>query len=144
MEDANARGLPIEFHVIGYTDRDDALRSRNRVTVHGPYEETKVYQRLADLRCHRALVPSVLPETYCYSLTIALNARLHPVAFDLGAVAERIRAVGWGTLLECSADAAQINDALLDARTPAFPEAAETSKHRYENLRDDYYDRLFR
>lgn len=144
VEDASARGLPLEFHVVGHTDRDEWLRGRERVVVHGPYEEARVYELLAALRCHRALIPSVTPETYCYALSIALAARLQPVAFDLGAVAERIRGLGWGTLVDPSTDAARLNDALLASPDESFPESRAALLHpHYADLRRDYYEQPF-
>ena len=45
-----------------------------------------------------------------------LRVGVHPVAFDLGALAERIRAIGRGTLLplEWADRPAMVNDALLE------------------------------
>jgi GT2 family glycosyltransferase len=141
IADANARALPIEFHLVGYTDRDDRLRGRARARLHGPYEEARVSALLAGLGCQRVLLPSVIPETHCYALSLALDAGLHPVAFDLGAVAERLRKLGEGTLLDVSADAGAINDALL---TPIAPSTRrEIAPVRYRNLRDEYYERPF-
>jgi len=62
------------------------------------------------------LLPSVVPETWCHTLTEAWSAGLQVAAFDLGAQAERIRAGGRGFLLPLGLSAGAINDALLAAR----------------------------
>ncbi|MDT8870638.1 hypothetical protein RAA17_04285 [Komagataeibacter rhaeticus] len=41
-------------------------------------------------------MPSVCPETWCFTLTQLWRAGLRGVAFDLGAVAARIHATGRG------------------------------------------------
>ena len=38
-----------------------------------------------------AFLPSIVPETWCFTLSEMWEAGLHVVAFDIGAQAERIR-----------------------------------------------------
>jgi hypothetical protein len=59
-------------------------------------------------------LPSVWPETWCYALDHALSAALPAVAFDIGAMAERLRGLGHETLLPLNLGAEQINDRLLE------------------------------
>lgn len=113
--DAAARELPLEFVVIGYTRDDSTLLETGRVSVTGPYEEDEAAALLAREQCDVALFPCQTPETWCYTLTYALDASLPIVALDLGAVAERLRAAGVGMLLPLSSSAPAINAALLQA-----------------------------
>jgi hypothetical protein len=57
----------------------------------------------------------VWPETWCYTLDYALQAALPVAAFNLGAIAERLRGMGVGELMPLDATAPQINDRLLAA-----------------------------
>ena len=66
-------------------------------------------------RCDVLWFPGRIPETYSYTLDVALASGLPIVASDLGAVAERLRAAGRGTLLPADAPAARWNEALLAA-----------------------------
>lgn len=113
--DAAARNLPVEFVVIGYTRDDSTVLETGRVSVTGPYEEDEAPALLERERCDVVLFPCQTPETWCYTLTYALAASLPIVALDLGAVAERLRAAGVGTLLPRSSAAPAINQALLQA-----------------------------
>ncbi|HYT89140.1 MAG TPA: hypothetical protein VEL76_10565, partial [Gemmataceae bacterium] len=138
---AAARNLPIHFHVAGFTDRDDVLRQLPNVSITGPYREEEAFNLLAGLNCHCAFFPSVWPETYCYTLSIALLGRLFPVAFDLGAPAERIRAAGVGHVFPLTTDAAVVNGELLsltDRLTEPLPESREAPA-AYPKLLSDYY-----
>ena len=90
-QDAAERDLALDFVVIGYTCDDLAVLESGRVFVTGPYAEGEVGELLGREQCHVAFFPSVTPETWCYSLTHALRAALPVVAFDLGAIAERLR-----------------------------------------------------
>lgn len=97
--DAIQRDLPIRFVVVGYTDIDKSLSKLHNVRITGPYKEEKVYEIISEVCPDFAWFPSLWPETYCYALSIAFRARLCPIAFDLGAPAERIRNSGFGYVM---------------------------------------------
>jgi FkbM family methyltransferase len=125
--DALARALPLRFCVVGYTCNDAAFAGLANVTITGRYAEDELPGLLARERCHCALFASVWPETYSYTLSAAVEAGLYPIAFDLGVMAERIRKLGWGSVLPLTRDAAALNDALLNCPVgpaPAWPELA--------------------
>ena len=141
--DARGRGLPLEFVVFGQTDRDAALARVGNVRVTGSYREQEVYQRLATEQCHLAFLPTQLPESFMYTLSIAMAAGLYTVCFDLGAQAERLRAWGWGRALPLEAGPEAVNLALLAAAEalaagPVPPPPPPTAT--YPDLLADYYD----
>jgi O-antigen biosynthesis protein len=141
-EDALSRRLPIKFILFGYSNIASLVDLPN-VEITGRYEEKDLPALLARRACHLAFIPSVWPETYCYVLSSAFHAGLFPVAFDLGAIAHRIRDAGWGTLLplELAQLPGKINDALLAVRVPPMPETARgAAQTRYENMLADYYE----
>src|SRR5262249_48193354 len=141
--DAMDRRLPLAFHLIGSTDRDAEFRRLGNVRITGRYREHEVYARLAQARSHLAFLPSVWPETFMYTLSIAMAARLFVVCFDSGAQAERVRDGGWGQVLPLDASASSINDVLLsaaaslrDGRAAPLPPRSTT----YPQLLTSYYD----
>jgi GT2 family glycosyltransferase len=121
--DAIARRLPLEFVVIGYTQDDAPLLSTGKVFITGRYTEGEAPHLLLREQPDVAWFPSVWPETWCYTLDYALGAALPVAAFDLGAIAERLRSAGAGLLMPLNLQAPQINDRLLqlarDRRLPA-------------------------
>ncbi len=141
--DARTRGLPLEFHVIGSTDRDRDLTRLGNVKVLGPYQEVQVFELLKQAQCHVAFLPSVWPETFMYTLSVAMAAGFYTFGFDLGAQADRIRAWGHGRALPLASPDATINQALIEAadwlaRTQA--QAPPPPTVVYPNLLTDYYD----
>jgi len=141
--DARGRGLPLEFVVFGQTDRDAAFAQPGNVRVTGSYREKEVYQRLSAEQCHLAFLPTQLPESFMYTLSIAMAAGLYTVCFDLGAQAERLRAWGWGRALPLEAGPEAVNLALLAAAealaagsAPPPPPPTAT----YPDLLACYYD----
>ena len=129
VRDAVERDLDLDFVVIGYTNDDAALLATGRVFISGPYVEDEIGALLEREQCHSALFPSVAPETWCYALTHAMSRGLPIVAFDLGAIAERLSGYGAADLLPLSTRAAVINDALraLTQRTYSGEKQKESS-----------------
>jgi len=111
--DARARKLPIEFVVIGYTSDDAPLIATGKVFITGRYSDGEAPHLLRREQPDVAWLPSVWPETWCYTLDYALSAGLPVLAFDLGAIAERLRAAGTGTFVPLGLLAGRINDRLL-------------------------------
>ncbi len=117
--DAKRRALPINFTVIGYTEDDDPLFELGNVFVTGRYEEDEVEHLLRREAPHVALFASVTPETWCYALSHALRAGIPVVAFELGAIAERLRSAGHGRVVPLNTDASSLNDAILEVAEEA-------------------------
>jgi GT2 family glycosyltransferase len=98
VADAAARRLPIEFSVLGYS-MNDALLNESGCSVTGKYQEHEALVRLKALRPHLVWLPSLWPETYSYTLSIALQGGYPVAAFDIGAIAARLRRLQRTSLL---------------------------------------------
>ena len=115
--DAAARHLPLEFVVIGYTENDRLLLRTGRVEVTGRYVDVEIPHLLRREQPDLVFAASVWPETWCYTLDHALAGGFPVVAFDVGAIAERLRALGDPTLLPLDLEARHINERLLEVGT---------------------------
>lgn len=87
---AKRHALPIKFIVMGYTMNDRVLEALG-VEITGKYHESEALDLLNELKPHAVWLPSLWPETYSYTLSIALLAHLPVFAFDIGAIAERLK-----------------------------------------------------
>lgn len=96
---AASLALPLQFVVVGHTDRDTTLAALPNVVISGAYEEVDLDSLVAPYAGSIAWFPAVWPETYSYTLSYAIEVGLFPVAFDFGALGERIAALGWGAAL---------------------------------------------
>ncbi|MEA1647582.1 glycosyltransferase [Nitrospirillum sp. BR 11164] len=112
--DARDRALPLEFLLVGYSRDNAPLLETGRVHVTGVYAADEGVDLVRAYHAHLGFLPSVWPETWCYTLTEMLVAGLTVAAFDLGAQAERLRMRGRGMLLPLGMTAPHINDALLE------------------------------
>ncbi len=124
--DARCRRLPLEFHIVGSTDRNAQFARLKNVHVGGRYRDSEVFDRLAAVRCHLAFLPTVCPESFMYTLSIVMAAGFYTVCHDLGAQADRVRAWGWGKTLPLDLEVQEVNDTLVEtaerlACAPAGP-----------------------
>ena len=111
--DAALRRIEMQFIVVGHTRDDRRLLDTGRVLVTGGYREGDGEALVRAHRPHLAFLPSVWPETWCFTLGVAWRAGLRTAVFDIGAQAERVRATGHGWILPLGLPAAAINNALL-------------------------------
>lgn len=92
----------LEWWIVGgVADLDSLQRARDvaRVNVHGPYDRSSILRILDRLKIDLVVLPSIWPEAYSYTLTEASLARRPVVAFDLGAIGERLKESGGSNLL---------------------------------------------
>lgn len=111
--DAAQRALRLRFVVVGHTMDDGALMATGRVFVTGAYAEAEAVAVVAAVQADLGFIPSVWPETWCYTLSTLLQAGLPVGAFDLGAQAERIRASGAGFTMALGLPSAAVNALLM-------------------------------
>ncbi|HEX3549298.1 MAG TPA: glycosyltransferase [Candidatus Elarobacter sp.] len=137
---AKERGLPLEFVVVGFTDMNEDLEEAG-VRIVGGYAPRDVDFLLRRERLDIAWFPSVWPETYCFTLSEAVRNGIFPVAFDIGAVATRLRAMGWGLLLPVTAffDPETVLDALMTVPLVPPPAGRATPGDAYSSFIEDYY-----
>jgi hypothetical protein len=91
--DAKKRKLPLEFSLLGYSLQDEKLE-QSGVKITGRYLEHEALIKLKELAPHVVWLPSTWPETYSYTLSLALNGGYPTFAFDIGAIAMRLRSIG--------------------------------------------------
>jgi GT2 family glycosyltransferase/glycosyltransferase involved in cell wall biosynthesis len=113
--DAAERRLPLEFVVVGHTIDDRRLMGTGRVFVTGSFTPEEAIPLIKAQKATLALLPSIFPETWCFTLAEAWRAGLKVAAFDIGAQAERIRQTGRGFLLPLGLPPNAINNALVAA-----------------------------
>jgi GT2 family glycosyltransferase len=116
--DAANRKLNLEFRLVGYSCDDDRLIATRCVHITGRYEEQEAVALIRAQKSQVAWLPSLWPETWCYTLTQAWQAGLNVLAFDIGAQAERIRRTGRGWLIPLGLPASTLNNRLLALQTP--------------------------
>jgi glycosyltransferase involved in cell wall biosynthesis len=111
--DAQARGLPLRFNLVGYTEDDTPLLETGHVDVTGPFKPGEAAALIQATGAQLAFIPSIWPETWCYALSDAWAGGLNAAVFDIGTPAERVRRTGRGWVLPLNLPPPRVNDALL-------------------------------
>ncbi|ACL61100.1 glycosyl transferase family 2 [Methylobacterium nodulans ORS 2060] len=139
---ARELGLPIRFSVVGYTDRDEELLSYENVSILGRYNDNDLLSIIADLRADAIWFPATWPETFSYTLTAALSSGVIPVAFDFGAIGERLRRAecGWLIPVEYMRDVDKILQELVSACMSDHPRTQVVEHVSYPDIISDYYE----
>lgn len=128
---AALHNLALEFVLIGFSDEEDALLATGKLFITGRYDEAELPELLQREAPAAIFLPSVTPETWSYSLSHAMATGLPIIAFDTGAIAERLRHTSHPhRLLPLETHAAQINEILMnmssdDAAARQQPPAAD-------------------
>lgn len=114
------RGLRISVLGGGDPRALEHLRALPRVSVRGYYRAGALGATLRREGVALALILSITPESYCLALDECLAAGVPVLAFDGGAIGERLRKMGGGVLVDPSRGAEGVLDALgriLDGRS---------------------------
>jgi len=105
------RAANAEYHIFGGGDFD-LLRAIRGATIHGYYRAATLPRLLARHRIGLAILPSIVPESFSLTLSECWSAGVPVIAFDHGAIAERIRAHGGGFLVPLESGAVGIAEAV--------------------------------
>jgi GT2 family glycosyltransferase len=90
----------VVFTLIGGTDLSPHISKLSNVKLGGKYNETELDTILQREDFDVIWFPAVSPETYSYTLSHALKTRSQIVAFDIGAISQRLRELQRGHLID--------------------------------------------
>jgi len=113
--DAKERALPLTFRVLGSTTEPVPQAPEFPLSIFGQYDDAQLPALLAAEKPDVIFFPAQVPETYSYTLSVALACGVPIVASALGALAERVAAHDNATTVRWNAAPAEWNAALLEA-----------------------------
>lgn len=104
---------------------------QKRLTVHGSYQLEDLPVLLEKYSISIVLIPSIWPETFCFTASEAMVLGYPVICFDIGAQAERVKRYQCGIVLE-EVSASAILKALLDLRNfPARVQELSSMTQKY-------------
>ena len=113
--DARSRGLPLSFRVLGGTTEPVPQWPQAALSIHGQYTDADLPALIAAERPDVIWFPAQVPESYSYTLSVALASGAAIVASALGALPERLSGVVRAHTVPWNATAAEWNAALVKA-----------------------------
>lgn len=120
--------------------QDDRRAGKAGIEVLGLYKDAEAVARLGALEPDLVWLASIWPETYSYTLSIALEAACPVIAFDIGAIAARLRRIGRekGLMpLSLSESPEKVSSVILE-KLELFREAKAQPEDAYALRRDAY------
>ena len=117
--DARARALPLSFRVLGSTTETLPQWPEAALSIHGQYADDELPALIAAERPDVIWFPAQVPESYSYTLSIALTAGVAIVASALGALPERLAGHPRAVVVPWNATPAEWNEALMKAGAAA-------------------------
>jgi GT2 family glycosyltransferase/glycosyltransferase involved in cell wall biosynthesis len=113
--EARALDLPLVFRVLGSTTEPIPQSPDVPLTIHGQYVDNDLPRLIGDEKPDVILFAAQVPETYAYTLSVALASGLPIVASALGAFTERLVGHPRSANVPWNASPSAWNDALLAA-----------------------------
>lgn len=111
--------LPLDLVVVGASTEPTGIPEGPDFVLLGEYRERDLSALLQRERIDAFFLASVIPESYSYALSTAMASGLTVVAFNLGAIGERLAGYPAGLLLSPDSSVTRLAQALLDV-PPAF------------------------
>ena len=117
--DAQHKDLPITFTLVGYPERSLPTFPELPLHITGEYADETLPALIQSERPDCIWFPGQTPESYSYTLNVALQCGLPIVAGrHQGALAERLEASAVHRLIDTSVTASQLNELFLNIARP--------------------------
>jgi GT2 family glycosyltransferase/glycosyltransferase involved in cell wall biosynthesis len=113
--DARQRALGLSFRVLGSTTDPVPQWPQAALSIHGQYADGELATLIAAEGPDIIWFPAQVPETYSYTLSVAMASGIPIVASALGAFPERLAGYSGATVVPWDATPQQWNEALLRA-----------------------------
>lgn len=122
----------IKLIILGSTDRDQEFSALANTEVFGAYDSDRDLSQTLEASVPDLIwFPSVWPETYSYTLGVAMSLGLKIAFFDYGGIKERTMKYSWGypisyeLLLQPDVLAGRLEEIAVTARSDKFWKRAE-------------------
>lgn len=99
VDEANREDSKYQVHLFGSTSEDELNESNGNYYYHGKYKRENIVKEMKENHIDIVVLLAIWPETYSYTLTESLMAKVPVLALDYGAIAERISKYEYGWIL---------------------------------------------
>ena len=116
VEYLNKMTEEISVTIFGYTFDDEFFKEYKFVKITGKYDRAKLENEILGEKIDVFYMSSTIPETFSFTYSEVISMGFPVVAFDIGAIAERVREHRSGKLLPLNADTEEIVKTLYDQK----------------------------
>lgn len=137
---SNKACLSLEFHHLGHYQLTQA--DFTGCLMHGPYQEEDLQKYIDNIRPHVVWFPVQIPETFSYTLSAALRARLPVIAPNIGAFPERLSGRPWSWLVPWDLPADKMIEFFMTIRRDHFLSESPLQVHGEPAvIRSSFYEK---
>ena len=119
----------LKIHLFGVANDEELEGDQENYKNHGPYPNGELPQLLVDNQIDLVCIFSLCPETYSYTLTETYMAKVPVLAFDIGALGDRIKKDKLGWVLPVNSTITEILKKVGEV---------QEDKEGYENIKKNY------
>lgn len=133
-----AKKSDITIHLFGMSGSKKYNKSRSNYIYHGEYIQKDLPDLLLENNIKLICLLSMWPETYSYTLSESLISEIPVIAFDLGAIAERVKAIDAGWIFPINTTAKDIFKFISTIKTDLleeYKEKVKNIKHHLEKMK---------
>lgn len=108
------RNSKIRYHLFGSSELPELNKNQSNFINHGKYNRNDLPKLLKENNVNLVILLSICPETYSYTLTESIVSGVPVLAFDIGAVGERIKANEYGWVINVDSKVQDIVNKILE------------------------------
>lgn len=90
----------IRYHLFGSSELPELNKDQSNFINHGKYNRNDLPKLLKDNKINLICLLSIWPETYSYTLTESIASGIPVLAFDMGAIGDRIKENKYGWIIK--------------------------------------------
>ncbi len=90
----------IRYHLFGSSELPELNKNQSNFKNHGKYNRNDLPKLLKDNKINLICLLSIWPETYSYTLTESIASGIPVLAFDMGAIGDRIKENRYGWVIK--------------------------------------------
>ena len=110
----NINNKNIKFHLFGVTDEEELMKNADNYTYHGTYNKSDIEMELRKNKIDLVCILSICHETFSYVLSESINAKIPVMAFDVGAVGNRIKKMNCGIVVDLDISGEQLKNKIIE------------------------------
>lgn len=135
---SEAKNTDIIIHLFGKAEDKRYNKSKQNYSYHGKYLQKDLPNLLFENDIRLICLMSMWPETYSYTLSESLISEIPVLTFNLGAIAERVKAIDAGWVLPIDSTANDIFKLALAIKSDLsgeYKQKTEKIRHFLENMK---------
>ena len=138
----------IKIHLFGKAEDKDLIRNKSNYINHGSYRRGELPELLIKNKIDLVCIFATCPETYSYTLTETYMAKVPVLAFDIGAVGDRVKSDNTGWTIDLTKDTTKILEKInyiKNSKKEYLEKKESFESYKFKSVEEmqDYYEKIY-